>query len=523
MPGKVADRVMMEARRQQRELDAEAAAAGRDDMDGDGDGDGDGDEVVAGPAGRGGDVRALLGAALRRGSGGKRGGRGGGGSSDDDDNDDDDDDGLVPSHGEDLGPVDDLDPATHRGRFDESRGDEPGAAHETPAALQAELDGEERAVSGADRRALEAFMLPAKPGGMANRNLGDVLLAKIQAAQARAAAAAASADADAAADNAAAATANDDDDEPDAHEIALLASKTGLSPRVVRVYRGVGRVLARHTTGRVPKAFKAVPGLAQWEEVLWLTEPDSWTPQAVHTATRLFVSGLNARLAQRFVALVLLPRLRRELADTKKLHFETFQALKRSLYKPAAFYKGLLLPLAASRTCTLREAFVVAAVVKRVRVPVLHSAAALLRLAELEYGGTTSFLITSLLHKKYALPYRVVDALAEHFARFTTEERRLPVCWHQSLLALCQRYGAELRAEDRERLRRLCDVQRHAGVTPGVLGELAEAERKGGRLGAAARRREEREAAERAAASKGAAGGGEDPRRLPTVIMADDD
>jgi hypothetical protein len=34
------------------------------------------------------------------------------------------------------------------------------------------------------------------------------------------------------------------------------------------------------------------------------------------------------------------------------------QALKKATFKPAAFYKGILIPLCASRTCTLREAVV---------------------------------------------------------------------------------------------------------------------------------------------------------------------
>jgi hypothetical protein len=46
-------------------------------------------------------------------------------------------------------------------------------------------------------------------------------------------------------------------------------------------------------------------------------------------------------------------------------------------------------------------------VLKRVSLPVLHSAAALLRLAEMEYCGTTSFFIRVLLDKKYALPFKV--------------------------------------------------------------------------------------------------------------------
>ena len=101
--------------------------------------------------------------------------------------------------------------------------------------------------------------------------------------------------------------------------------------------------------------------------------------------------------------------------------------------------QGLLLPLCASGTCTLREAVIVSSVLRRVSVPVLHSAAALLRLAEMPYSGTTSFFIRVLLDKKYALPYRVVDALVDHFVRFQREERILPVVWHQALLCFVQR------------------------------------------------------------------------------------
>ena len=41
-------------------------------------------------------------------------------------------------------------------------------------------------------------------------------------------------------------------------------------------------------------------------------------------ATKLFVSNLNARLAQRFLALVLLPRLRYDIKQQHKLHLSLF-------------------------------------------------------------------------------------------------------------------------------------------------------------------------------------------------------
>lgn len=102
----------------------------------------------------------------------------------------------------------------------------------------------------------------------------------------------------------------------------------------------------------------------------------------------------------------------------------------------------------------------------------LHSAAALLKIAEMEYSGTNSFFIRVLLDKKYALPYRVLDALVEHFLRFQKDTRALPVVWHQALLCFVQRYKREITAADKQRIRQLCGAQKHYLLTPELLREL---------------------------------------------------
>lgn len=149
-------------------------------------------------------------------------------------------------------------------------------------------------------------------------------------------------------------------------------------------------------------------------------------------------------------------------------------------------------------------------------LPALHSAAALLRLAALPYNGTTSFFMRVLLDKKYALPYRVVDGLVDHFAAFARDPRQLPVVWHQTLLTFVQRYGGDVRAEDRATLAALCKAQYHHAVTPEVTRALAAAPARG--------------AARAAAAVGGPAtpalkvkAGGEDPRALPGVVLMEDD
>ena len=41
----------------------------------------------------------------------------------------------------------------------------------------------------------------------------------------------------------------------------------GMSPKVVEVYKSVGKIMSRYSAGKVPKAFKIIPNLKQWEEV----------------------------------------------------------------------------------------------------------------------------------------------------------------------------------------------------------------------------------------------------------------
>ena len=200
-----------------------------------------------------------------------------------------------------------------------------------------------------------------------------------------------------------------------------------IPPKVMEVYNSVGKMLAHYKAGKLPKALKMLPHLKNWEDVLWLTRPDEWSPSATYACTRIFASNLNEKMAQRFFNLVLLEKCRDDIRRNNKLNYHYYMALKKALFKPAAFYKGLLLPLAQSRTCTLREATIIGSVLAKVSIPGNHSAAALLRLAEMPYSGSTSLFVRVIVNKKYALPRRVIDALVVHFCAFEKEAVLLPV------------------------------------------------------------------------------------------------
>ncbi len=72
-----------------------------------------------------------------------------------------------------------------------------------------------------------------------------------------------------------------------------------LPDKVVEVYTKIGAMLKHYTAGKLPKAFKIIPSLSNWEEVLALTRPDEWTPHAVYAATRIFASNFSPKMAQR--------------------------------------------------------------------------------------------------------------------------------------------------------------------------------------------------------------------------------
>jgi len=57
--------------------------------------------------------------------------------------------------------------------------------------------------------------------------------------------------------------------------------------------------MSRYKSGSLPKVFKIIPSFQNWEEVLWITQPYNWTPNAVYQATRIFASNFKSDLAQR--------------------------------------------------------------------------------------------------------------------------------------------------------------------------------------------------------------------------------
>jgi len=309
---------------------------------------------------------------------------------------------------------------------------------------------EELIIDEADERAMAEFMArDPKP----RRLLADIIMEKVRA--------------------------KETEIQSSASEAQSIVVMKELHPKVKEMYEGIKWVMAKYRSGKVPKAFKVIPHMQNWEQILYLTCPDKWSAAAMYQATRIFASNCKDKMAQRFYNLVLLPRIRDDIHFYKKLNPHLFLAMRKALFKPGGFMKGILLPLCESGDCTLREAVIVGSVLSKNSVPVLHSAAAMLKIAEMPYTGASSFFLRVLLDKKYALPFRVIDAVHAHFMRFHMDPRQYPVLWHQALLTFVQRYKNDMSPEQRDLFLDLCNSQQHRprnesdrAITPLIRREL---------------------------------------------------
>ncbi|CAK7268860.1 snoRNA-binding rRNA-processing protein [Sporothrix epigloea] len=303
----------------------------------------------------------------------------------------------------------------------------------------------------------------AQPSTAGNRNLADIILAKIAEHEA----------------GGGSGGSGGVDFVPAGHgAFGADDGEIDINPKVVEVYTKCGILLSRWTSGKLPKPLKILPTVPQWETLLEIANPEEWSPNACYEMTKIFVSA-KAEVGRRFMEMVILDRVRDDIRETKKLNVHLFAALKKSLFRPAAFFKGFLFPLVLSGTTTLREAQIISAALVRTSVPVLHSSAAIKGLCDIaaeispdsEGQSAISVFIKALLDKRYALPYQVVDALVIHFLRARASAIP-PVVWHQSFLLFAQRYHDSITEDQREALLDLLLSHGHAVIGPEIRREL---------------------------------------------------
>jgi len=175
-------------------------------------------------------------------------------------------------------------------------------------------------------------------------------------------------------------------------------------------------------------------------------------------------------LAEKFNRIVLLPNIRNDIKLHKKLNIHYYKSLKKALFKPSAFFKGIVIPISVNASS--KEAAIIGSILKKCSIPVLHSSAAIMLLAQTGYHNGVLYFMKILIGKKYALPVMVKEELVKFFAGFLEQKGiKLKVLWHLTLLSFVQTYKLDLTPLEKEKLTKLVEVHHHL-ISDDILREL---------------------------------------------------
>ena len=268
-----------------------------------------------------------------------------------------------------------------------------------------------------------------------------------------------------------------DDNTNNFFEQMNTVNKKIINQKIVDAYKLVGEVLRTYTSGKLPKAFNILSSTEDWEDLVNITEPYNWTPQAMYNAVIQF-SSADSTIGTIFFEKYLVPAIKSDIKKNKKLNIHYYNCLKRALFKPSAFFKGIILPM--SKSLSGREASIIGSILRKCSIPNNHASAAIVKLSQLcqndKKGVSVGalFFIRLLLVKKYALPKEVKDCLVKFFMSYYDFDRnKLPVLWHQTLLCFVQHYKLDLTEEEKINLKDLNNRIGHHIIQSEISKELS--------------------------------------------------
>ena len=254
-------------------------------------------------------------------------------------------------------------------------------------------------------------------------------------------------------------------------------NKNIINQKIVDAYKLVGEVLRTYTSGKLPKAFNIIPSTEDWEDLINITEPYNWTPQAMYEAVIQFSSS-EVVMTSIFYEKYLVPAIKNDIKKNKKLNIHYYNCLKRALFKPSAFFKGIIIPM--SKTLSGKEASIIGSILRKCSIPNNHASAALVKLMEVckndKIGISVGalFFMRLLLVKKYAFPQEVKEKLVNFFlGYYDFDKDKLPVLWHQCFLCFAQHYKLDLIDIEKNKLKELNNRVGHHLISSEINKELS--------------------------------------------------
>lgn len=238
---------------------------------------------------------------------------------------------------------------------------------------------------------------------------------------------------------------------------------------VEKCYAYIGEQLAIYTNGKIHSAFIILTRSPKWYELILLTKPEKWSKYATFEATKIFSTGLKESEVPKFYELILLPIILKHIEEHKKLDGVLYQTLIKALYKPIAWFKGILFPLIRQR-CSNKVMVIIGSIIKRMSINVKYVMIGVKLMFSLKGEDSVLFYFLSIIFdKKYKFTKDFIEESTKYFEEFSSSKKALPLVWHKSLLLFVQNYKDSLSDEQRRRLQNLVTRKHHHKVSIEIL------------------------------------------------------
>lgn len=284
----------------------------------------------------------------------------------------------------------------------------------------------------------------------------------------------------------------------------LVREDPSKDAEVKAVYTKVGQMLAKYRNGKLPECFSVLPRVAHWENLIKITRPDNWTVHAFFRATKTFVASPESKHTLHFFKYYLLPKCLQNISQYGKLNYHLFQALRKAIYRPSLWFRGILFPFLKGQfnseyktgvrsssnsfsMGTIKQSQILSAVLMKCSVPNVHASAAFLKILELKYTGPVGVLVKLFIDKKFALPLSVIRSVTQWFLDFgarsglneetseNKEDIKLPVLWFQSLFSFSKGYKKYLTEAEITALKKLVKKKiKHPLMSKEIIKYLSE-------------------------------------------------
>ena len=221
-----------------------------------------------------------------------------------------------------------------------------------------------------------------------------------------------------------------------------------LQPKLLKILERASLFLKVYRSGKIPKILRILPCLKNFEEVLWLTRPDTWSEQAIVILTRFFLPKLDKNQLSRFYSLVLAPRLQETIFSSKSYSVHIKKAIKISTAYPSIFFSSIILPICESKRCTNKEGVILSSIIWKYKFPRSVIMSTLVRLTKQPVTSAICMILRVMISKNYLISLRIIDLLIDFF---NLNNKKITSTHYKTLLLVfLKNYSDFLSIEDRK-------------------------------------------------------------------------